>query len=55
MTEEQLEALKEYVSALIDEKIEDAFHREAGIEYLKRRRAEETLSALIVPTGETDD
>jgi CHASE1-domain containing sensor protein len=43
MTREQLGALKEYIEAVIDEKIQEAFGRDSGSEYLRRHAAEEAL------------
>jgi hypothetical protein len=54
MTREQLDALKAYIDARIDEKIEDAFGRDALHEYLARSSAETELDASVVIHGESE-
>jgi hypothetical protein len=52
MTREQLDALKAYIDARTDEKIEDAFGRDASYAYLARRSAETELDASAAIHGE---
>ena len=47
MTEDQLDRLLAYIDARIDEKIEQAFGRDAGYEVMVRINAEDELRAAI--------
>lgn len=47
MTEEQLKALQAWVEAVIAEKIEAAFGRDAGSEWLARHNIELELKELF--------
>lgn len=46
-TDKQFELLREWIEAIVDEKIEQAFNRSSSIEELRRRKVEEQLINLI--------
>jgi hypothetical protein len=46
-TDKQFELLREWIEAIVDEKIEQAFSRNSSLEEMRRRRVEEQLINLI--------
>lgn len=46
-THKQFDLLREWIEAIVDEKIEQAFNRNSTVEYLRRTRVEEQLIKLI--------
>ena len=48
MSDQQFEAFKAWIEALIDEKVEAAFNRDGGQEYLRRYKLEQELKNLLV-------
>ena len=46
-TDKQFELLREWIEAIVDEKIEQAFSRNSSLEEMRRRRVEEQLLNLI--------
>jgi hypothetical protein len=46
-TDEQFELLREWIEAIVDEKIEQAFNRNSSIEGLRRMKLEADLIKLI--------
>jgi hypothetical protein len=46
-TDKQFELFREWIEAIVDEKIEQAFSRNSSLEYLRRLKLEEQLINLI--------
>lgn len=46
-TDQQFELFREWIEAIVDEKIEQAFNRNSSLEELRRRKIEDELIKLI--------
>ena len=46
-SDKQFELLREWIGAIVDEKIEEAFNRNSSLEYIRRTNIEKQLLKLV--------